>query len=87
MRDKLDSWGFWEYRGTEEGNTSFTEMYYAQKEHSYRRTMDTASAKSHIKDLNSVKAQLQGNYPECGPLKRLITKLDLAIGSLQRWAK
>jgi hypothetical protein len=45
------------------------------------------SAKSHIKDLNSIKAQLQGSYPECVPLKRLITKLDLAIGSLQRWAR
>lgn len=87
VRDKLEGWGFWEYRGTEEGNTSFTEMYYAQKMHSYRRTMDLVSAKSHIKDLNSVKAQLQGSYPECAPLKRLITKLDLAIGSLQRWAR
>jgi hypothetical protein len=87
VRGKLDGWGFWEYRGTEEPSTNFSEMYYAHKEHSYRRTIDLKSANSHIHDINVVKDQLKRSYPECAPLNKLITKLDLAISSLQRWTK
>jgi hypothetical protein len=86
IRSELDEWTQREYNHAELPNERFFTLYYHYEANTtFSRSLSAAEGESHIENLASVKRILVMHYPDCPPLRSIMSKLDMAIKSLRSW--
>lgn len=81
VRCELDDWVQCEYDRTELSDEVFFDLYYHELDTEAR----PADKNEQIANLESAKDLLAQHYPDCGPLRDLLKRLDQAIASLRSW--
>lgn len=85
IRCELDNWVQCEYGRNELSDEVFHDLYYHELPATDPLAKAPPSPDRHVACLTEVKGLLQRHYPECAPLRDLLSKADLAISSLQNW--
>ncbi len=87
VRSDLDDWVQHEYGHDELPNERFFELYY-RDENAGGAEAPTGEAwrAKQIEHLQRAKAILTLHYPDCAPVRTLLTSIDAAIKSLRSWA-
>lgn len=85
IRSELDEWAQHEYSPSVLPNEEFFELYYRDSGCSFARSLTEVERKQHTQSLQQAKEILTGSYPDCAPLRVLVTKMDSAKKSLQSW--
>lgn len=85
IRCELDNWVQCEYKRDELSDDVFFDLYYHELPEGDTLAAVPTSWGRHIVSLDEVKAALVRYYPECPPLRQLLKKADLAMGSLRTW--
>jgi hypothetical protein len=86
IRSELDEWTQREYNYDELPNEQFFDLYYHGAESTYARSITSEERDRHVASLTRVREILVKHYPECPPLRSLMTKVSAAVSSLQGWA-
>lgn len=86
VRDELDEWCQREYGPQELPSERFFDLYYHNDAPSSARSISEAERAVHIASLAKVKKVLAEHYPDCPPLRSMLSRLDAATTSLERWA-
>ena len=86
IRSELDEWTQREYNYDELPNEQFFDLYYHGTESSFARSITAEERDRHVASLTRVREILVEHYPECPPLRSLMTKVSAAVSSLQGWA-
>jgi hypothetical protein len=82
VRSELDEWVQREYTRSELGDEQFFDLYYHET-----ALVDSAAERDFQSDIASIlriKNTIESHYPPCPPVRRLIGKLDLVVGSMQK---
>lgn len=86
VRCELDEWVMREYTPEELPHEVFSELYYGTAPtSSHAKSLSTKKRRDLRMSIDQVKVLLTENYPNCQPLRSLLSKLDAAIDSLERW--
>jgi Domain of unknown function (DUF5623) len=86
VRCTLDDWTQCEYPDDSGLKLDrLNELYYRDSGGTYARSITADERHRHLDSLSRVKALLTEHYPTSTPLRQVLTKVDGAIGSLQRW--
>ena len=86
IRSELDEWTQREYNHAELPNERFFDLYYHHEASTtFSRSLPAPERESHTENLASVKRILVKHYPDCQPLRSIMSKVDMAIKSLQSW--
>lgn len=86
IRSELDEWVQREYTVRELPQEKFHQLYYPSGDAQRgSRSMSPIEAQSHVARLLTVRGKLTESYPDCGPRRSLLRKLDGAAASLRRW--
>lgn len=85
VRSELDNWAQLEYDRSVLSNNDFFNLYYHERFDVPEAERGAGGRVHHVERLQSAKAILVNEYPDCRPLRDLTKKLDLAIKSLEAW--
>lgn len=85
VRSELDEWVQREFNGDELSDELFFDLYYHESGHRFLRSIPLPERNQHINSLERVKQILITHYPDCPPLRSLLTKMDAAVKSMQAW--
>ncbi|WP_244486029.1 MULTISPECIES: DUF5623 domain-containing protein [Bradyrhizobium] len=85
IRCELDNWVQCEYKRDELSDEVFFNLYYQGLPKDDPLAVPPAGRERHIASLAEVVATLAQYYPECPPLRALLTKANQAIASLRAW--
>jgi hypothetical protein len=87
IRSQLDDWVQCEYGDDELSAEVFFDLYYRKYDRLNHPNNEPKPFSEHVASLNAAKAILTKAYPDCVPLRAMLRKADLAIDSLQKWAR
>ena len=85
VRSELDEWVQREYSRSELPDEQFFDLYYHEEQSKFSGKLSIVVIEAFIKDLDKVKQVLSSQYPDCGPVRKMLKKVDLAITSLKSW--
>ena len=85
VRSELDEWVQREYSPIELPNDHFFDLYYHEGKVSNARTLSQKEKNQHAASLEEAKRILLSHYPDCKPLRVLLSRLESALGSMLTW--
>lgn len=85
IRSELDEWIQREYNAVELPNEQFLDLYYRDSGSTFSKVIAEADRERHVQSLAYAKKLLSEHYPDCPPLRSLLTKVDAAVQSLRTW--
>lgn len=85
VRSDLETWGFRDHRSPDSPGYDFIAIYYENIEESHPRKLDKETSIKYLKDLDIVKSKLIKSYPDCKPLRKMLSNIDYAMTSLKEW--
>lgn len=85
VRSELDEWIQREYNRAELSSERFFDLYYHEDSVSNVRGLSQEEKFQHAASLEEAKRILLSHYPDCKPLRVLLSRLERALRSMQTW--